>query len=240
MVEGVPELGLAVENGVQLHTLFIPEKYPPDGAAKLVVQRVRAQPQSIPVFSVSDQVFQSMCYRSNSKLVAIAHKHDRHLRELELADQAHIVICSSFENPGNLGAVMRSADAVGADAVIVESPVLDLFNPNVVRTSIGTLFTTPVVVTGFEALLTWLRQQAVSIVATSPNTATNYTNYAYPNRVAIVIGNETDGLHEQWFRHAHQVVTIPQYGQADSLNAAMSATVFMYEILRQRNAGSYR
>ena len=237
-IEGVRELVLAVDNGVQLHSLFTYEEYPLDGDPTHVIRKASDQMDNENIMSVTDRVFQSMCYRSNSGMIAIAHKHDAGLQEFEPSDQAFIVVCSGFEKPGNLGAVMRAADAVGAHAVVIDNPVLDVFNPNVVRASIGTLFTTPVILSEFDPLMSWLRQHGIGVIATSPDTQTNYAKYSYPKSVAIVVGNEAHGLDQRWFNKAQAVVSIPQHGQADSLNAAMSATVVMYEVLRQRTMGT--
>lgn len=235
IVEGEKELEIAVDNGVQLHSLFVHEEYLQDECSSSVFQKARDKVEDGCIFSVTDRVFQSMCYRSSSRIVAIAHKHNVRLEDFVAADDAFLVICSAVEKPGNLGAVMRSADAVGAHAVIIESPVLDAFNPNVVRASIGTLFSVPVILSEFEVLISWLQQHDFVVIATSPDADSDYTDYIYPNRVAIVVGSEAHGLERRWFQIAQDVVSIPQRGQADSLNAAMSATVVMYEVLRQRS-----
>ncbi|MYD45955.1 MAG: RNA methyltransferase [Gammaproteobacteria bacterium] len=235
IVEGAKELELAVDNGVQLHSIFIHEEHPLVKSSSKPFNKVCDEVEDGSIFHVTDRVFQSMCYRSSSRIVAIAHKHDVRLEDFEVAEDAFLVICSGIEKPGNLGAVMRSADAVGAHAVIVESPVLDVFNPNVVRASIGTLFAVPVILSDFEILLPWLEQHGIAVIATSPDTDTNYSDYVFPERLAIVVGSEAHGLEQRWFQVAKDVVSIPQHGQADSLNAAMSATIVMYEVLRQRN-----
>ncbi|MXW07200.1 MAG: RNA methyltransferase [Gammaproteobacteria bacterium] len=235
IVEGSRELELAVDNGVQLHSLFIHEECFQAESSSPMFQKARDEVKDGCIFSVTDRVFHSMCYRSSSRIVAIAHKHDVRLEDFEATDDAFFVICSGVEKPGNLGAVMRSSDAVGAHAVIIENPVLDVFNPNVVRASIGTLFSVPVILSDFEVLISWLQQHDIVVLATSPDADTNYADYTYPNRVAIVVGSEAHGLQRRWFQVAQDVVSIPQHGQADSLNAAMSATVVMYEILRQRS-----
>lgn len=235
IVEGTKELALAVDNGVELHSLFLHEECLQDENSYAVYHSARNKVEDQCIFNVTDQVFRSMCYRSSSRILAIAHKHDVPLRDCETADDAFFVICSGVEKPGNLGAIMRSADAVGAHAVIVESPVLDVFNPNVVRASIGTLFSVPVILSEFEVLISWLQQHDVVVIATSPDADTTYVDYVYPKRVAIVVGSEAHGLERRWFQTAQDVVSIPQHGQADSLNAAMSATIVMYEVLRQRS-----
>lgn len=233
-IEGVKELVLAVNNGVRLHSLFIHEECVLKGDSSYVLTKSREVMSDLNLCLVSDSVYRSMSYRASSEMVAIGYKHDVKLEEFQVPKEACIVICSALEKPGNLGAVMRSADAVGAEAVIIENPVLDVFNPNVVRASIGTLFTTPVVITDFDTLIHWLREKRFEVIATSPGAATNYTGYSYARKVAIVVGNEAHGLQRRWFDHATAVVSIPQFGQADSLNTATSATVILYEILRQR------
>lgn len=239
IIEGVKELALAVNNGVQLHTLFVHEESPVQEDSKLVISKARDEMENVHILDVTNRVFQSMCYRSNSGLVAIAYQHDVQMEAFKVPDQALLVICSGFEKPGNLGAVMRSADAVGAHGVIIENPIVDVFNPNVVRASIGTLFSVPLILTDLDILKSWLQQQDISVIATSPESDTHYTHYTYPNRVAIVVGNETHGLDQRWFHLAQTVVSIPQHGQADSLNAAISATIVLYEVLRQRDRVYY-
>ena len=235
IVEGAKELELAVDNGVQLHTLFVHEECLQDENSSPAFQKACETLEEGCIFSVTARVFQTMCYRSSSRIVAIAHKHDVRLEDFEVADDAFFVICSGVEKPGNLGAVMRSADAVGAHAVIIENPVVDVFNPNVVRASIGTLFSVPLILSEFEALISWFQEHDIVVIATGPDEDTNYTDYVYPNRIAIVVGSEAHGLERRWFQIAQDAVTIPQHGQADSLNAAMSATIVMYEVLRQRS-----
>lgn len=235
IVEGSKELELALDNGVRLHSLFLHEECLQDENSLAVYQSARNTVEDECIFNVTDQVFRSMCYRSSSRIVAIAHKHDVPLQDVKTADDAFFVICSGIEKPGNLGAVMRSADAVGAHAVIIENPVVNVFNPNVVRASIGTLFSVPVILSEFEVLTSWLQQHDIVVVATSPDVGKNYTDFVYPNRIAIVVGSEAHGLEQRWLQFARDVVSIPQHGQADSLNAAMSATIVMYEVLRQRS-----
>jgi len=235
IVEGSKELELAVDNGVKLHTLFVHDECLQDEDSSAVYHKASNRVEERCIFNVTDRIFRSMCYRSSSRIVAIAHNHDVRLEDLKIVEDAFFVICSGLEKPGNLGAVMRSADAVGAHAVIIESPVVDVFNPNVVRASIGTLFSVPVILSEFEVLGSWLQQHEIVLVATSPDAGTNYTDYVYPNRIAIVVGSEAHGLEQRWLQYARDAVSIPQHGQADSLNAAMSATIVMYEVLRQRS-----
>jgi len=137
------------------------------------------------------------------------------------------------EKPGNLGAILRTADAAGVDGVIVCGGV-DVYNPNVVRASLGTLFTVPVAEATPEAAIAWLRQRGIRLVATTPDAVTPYTAVDLTGPVAIVMGSEAEGLSAQWLAAADVRVVIPMFGQADSLNLATATALLLYEVVRQR------
>jgi TrmH family RNA methyltransferase len=140
----------------------------------------------------------------------------------------------AIEKPGNLGTILRSADAAGCDAVVVCDPVTDLFNPNVVRASTGVLFSVPCLVEGNEAVLAWLRGRGIRVVATTPAAEKSYTDADLTGPLAVVMGSEQYGLSEFWLRSSDDSVRIPMAGQADSLNVAMAALITLFEAVRQR------
>jgi TrmH family RNA methyltransferase len=140
------------------------------------------------------------------------------------------------EKPGNLGAILRTADAAGVDGVIVSGGV-DVHNPNVVRASLGTIFTVPVAEATVDTAIAWLRQHDIRLVATTPEAVTPYTAVDLTGPVAIVMGNEAEGLSAQWLAAADLHVVIPMFGQADSLNLATATALLLYEVVRQRKAG---
>ena len=140
----------------------------------------------------------------------------------------------AIEKPGNLGTILRCADAVGARGVIVCDGCTDIFNPNVVRASIGTLFTVPVVEGTSEDVLTWLREHRISTVATIPAAELSYTDAPLTGPLAVVLGSEQLGLDDRWRKETDLQIGIPMAGSADSLNVAMAATVVLFEALRQR------
>jgi RNA methyltransferase, TrmH family len=144
------------------------------------------------------------------------------------------LVAEAIEKPGNLGTMLRTADAVGCDAVIVADPTTDAFNPNVVRASTGTLFTVPLAVSSTPELLTWLRGRSVAVAATTPDTDVLLWDADLTGPVAVVVGAEQYGLSPAWLEQADLRIRIPMAGRADSLNAAMASGIVLYEAIRQR------
>jgi TrmH family RNA methyltransferase len=159
---------------------------------------------------------------------------------LRLPPAPLLVVAEAIEKPGNLGTILRSADAAGAHAVIVCDRCTDINNPNVVRASIGTLFSLPVVEAAGDEALDWLAGRSIRTVAASPHAAALYTEADLAGGVAIVLGTEQYGLSERWMRRADLTVRIPMLGQADSLNVASAATLLLYEAVRQRGTARGR
>ena len=159
----------------------------------------------------------------------------RRLEDLTLPAAPCLLVVEAIEKPGNLGTILRSADAAGCDAVIVCDPVTDIFNPNVVRASTGVLFAVPLVVAESAQVLAWLRAKGIRTVATTPAAATLYTDADLRGPLAIIMGSEQYGLSEFWLQQADLPVRIPMAGQADSLNVAMATIITLFEAVRQRS-----
>jgi TrmH family RNA methyltransferase len=146
-----------------------------------------------------------------------------------------LLVVEAIEKPGNLGTILRSADAAGCDAVIVCDPVTDIFNPNVVRASTGVLFSVPLVVEESTNVAAWLKQKAIRTIATTPAAESLYTDADLRGPLAIIMGSEQYGLSDFWLKHADKPVRIPMAGQADSLNVAMATIITLFEAVRQRS-----
>ncbi len=232
-VEGYDEIRLALESGMQPAAVFFcPELFRDARGAELLE---RVQGTNAEIIQVSRPVFEKIAYRENpDALLAIFPVRTHHLADLTLREPPLLVVAESVEKPGNLGAILRSADAVGVDAVIVCDPTTDLYNPNVVRSSRGTLFTVPVAQATTAETLSWLRERHIAVVATTPNTDTVYTAADLRGPVAIAVGTEDKGLTETWLREADVSVRIPMQGRINSLNVATATTLLLYEALRQR------
>jgi TrmH family RNA methyltransferase len=159
----------------------------------------------------------------------------RELADLALGPRPFVLVVEAIEKPGNLGTILRSADAAGVDAVVVCDPVTDIFNPNVVRSSTGVLFSVPLAVADGPAVLAWLRSKGIRVVATTPDTPHLYTQADLRGPLAIVMGSEQYGLSKFWLEKSDLLVRIPMAGQADSLNVAMATIITLFEAVRQRS-----
>ena len=188
------------------------------------------------LYECTKEVFAKISYRDRPDgLLAIAPQQHLGLKDLIFPEKPFIVIAEGIEKPGNLGTILRSADAAGVDAVIVCDPTTDIHNPNVVRSSVGTLFTVPVLEVDGEKALAFLREKNISIVAATPHAKLEYTEVDLASGgIAIAVGTEQVGLSEQWMRLADIQVRIPMLGIADSLNVASATTLLLYEAVRQR------
>jgi TrmH family RNA methyltransferase len=155
--------------------------------------------------------------------------------ELPRASAPFLLVVEAIEKPGNLGTILRSADAAGCDAVIVCDPVTDVFNPNVVRASTGVLFSVPLVVADSASVVAWLRARRIRTVATTPSATQLYTDTDLRGPLAVIMGSEQYGLSEFWLKASDQPIRIPMAGQADSLNVAMATIITLFEAVRQRS-----
>ena len=234
LVEGRDELRLALAGGVRPITLFHCPDLTHAADAGLLMQ---AATLGAEIVEVSSPVFAKMAYRDNPDgWLAVVPAVRRTLADLTLGDRPLLVIAEAVEKPGNLGALLRTADAAGVTAVIVCDPATDLNNPNVVRSSRGTLFTVPVVEASTADTLAWLRAHGIAIVAATPAASRAYTAVDLTGPVAIAVGTEDEGLTPAWLAQADLAVRIPMAGRVNSLNVSAAAALLIYEAVRQRSA----
>jgi TrmH family RNA methyltransferase len=233
LIEGGEELALALAAGVQPLTVF--------HCPELTHHRRHAIPipPTSELVEVSRTVFEKLAYRENPDgWLAVAPALRRGLADIAASiSRAHntlLLVVEGVEKPGNLGAMLRTADAAGVTAFIVCDPATDLGNPNVVRASRGALFTVPVAQARSADTLSWLKSLAIKIVAATPSALVDYTALDLRGPVAMAVGAEDIGLSEEWLRHADIQVRIPMAGQVNSLNVSASAALLLYEAVRQR------
>lgn len=238
LIEGYRELLRAVNAERKIHALFYcPELFLGSNEQSLID---RLKKQGCHLYHCSDKVFQKLSYRDRPDgLIAVAQQQHLRLQDLDaLFHGEHVpflVVAEAIEKPGNLGTILRSCDAVGADALILCDRCTDIHNPNVVRASVGTLFTVPVLEVEGEEALAWLKKKKIAIVAATPSAKAEFTKTDLKGPIAIAVGTEQYGLSERWMQQANIQVRIPMCGEADSLNVATATTVLLYEVLRQRN-----
>ena len=233
MVEGYRQIRRALEKNVTLQELyFSPDWFLGENENALIKQ---AEESGALLIELSKDAFAKVAYRERPDgLLALAPQWEHSLDDLKLPEEPFLLVVEAIEKPGNLGTILRSADAAGCDGVIVCDPVTDIFNPNVVRASTGVLFSVPLVVAESEQVHAWLKSKNIRIVATTPAAEQLYTDTDLRGPMAVIMGSEQYGLSDFWLQNADQPVRIPMAGQADSLNVAMATIITLFEAVRQR------
>ncbi len=234
VVDGYEELALAVEAGVRPRTVFhCPELMLDAAGRSRLLDRLRDA--GVETVRVGRAAFEKVAYREGPDgFLAVVPAAGCALADLELPEGPLVLVCEGIEKPGNLGAMLRTADAAGVAAVVAADPVTDWGNPNVVRASKGTVFAVPVASASSEEVRDWLAARGIRLVATTPDTDTLHTDADYRGAVAVAVGTEKHGLADPMLSAADVRVRIPMSGRADSLNVATSAAVVLYEAVRQR------
>jgi TrmH family RNA methyltransferase len=233
LVEGYREILRATESGWKFDELYVcPELYLDAGAPDLMTEIAQS---NTPVFQCSETVFRKMSYRDTPDgLMALSPLVGKTLNELVLPDNPLLLIAENLEKPGNLGTILRTADATGVDAIIVCNSKTDINNPNVIRASIGTLFFIPIAEATTAETLIWLNENKIQSIAALPDAVCEYTTINMQGASAIVVGSEDEGLTSDWITGSNQQVCIPMLGKNDSLNVSTAAAILLYEAVRQR------
>ena len=242
LVEGHEELALALASGIRPQTLFVcPELFSPAGVAgRQEIGRqedlvTHARQLGAEVVALSRNAFEKVAYREGPDgLLGVVPAVGRALSTLDVGDDALLLVAQRVEKPGNLGAMLRTADAAGVSAVVAADPVTDWGNPNVVRASKGTVFAVPVAAATTAEALAWLAAREVRLVLTTPETDLLYTDVDLTGPVAVAVGAEKHGADEVLLDAAADKVRIPMHGKANSLNVAASAAIVLFEARRQR------
>ncbi|NTU57201.1 MAG: RNA methyltransferase [Anaerolineales bacterium] len=229
LVEGIDEIRLAIASGHKPQTLLT--------APDLVSRPLTFS--SAETLTVSRAVFEKMSYRDNPDgWLAVFPIPKTTLESSSLLDGVSsplVIVAESIEKPGNLGAILRTADAAGVDALLVCDPRVDVWNPNVIRASRGTVFSVPVVECDNASALEWLRSHKIKVFAATPSAEITYSDVDMREPIAIAVGTEDEGLTDFWMSNADVKVKIPMLGKVNSLNVSVSTALIVYEVVRQRN-----
>ncbi len=236
LIDGVREMDRAIAAGVVLREVFVcPALCTGEAAAELLA---RLPQTGAELLAVTESVFLKLAFGQRAEgVLAVAEPPVAPLAALRLPEAPLVAVLEGIEKPGNVGAVLRSADGAGLDAVVVADPRTDLFNPNAIRASLGTIFSVPVREAAGAEVLAWLRENGLHVAAARVDGSVPYTEVDYRRPTAIVLGSEAEGLSPRW--HAPDVtgVRLPMLGAADSLNVSAAAAVLFYEARRQRGEG---
>ncbi len=223
VVEGKRELEHCVETGLEVEEIFV---------CREIAGEMEEQAN---MWEVTKEVYEKMAYRGSTEgVMAVVKSKERRLEDLQLSENPLIVVVERVEKPGNLGAILRSADAAGADAVVVCDALTDLWNPNLIRSSIGAVFTVPCVVCSSEECIAYLKGHGIQILTAQLQDSRLYYDTDMKRGTAIVMGTESTGLTEVWRQAADAHIRIPMLGQLDSLNVSVSAAILLFEAVRQR------
>lgn len=231
VVEGRRELDHCIAAGYEVETVFLME----DAGWRMDADKQPLSPVSL--YRVSPAVYERIAYRGSTEgIMAIVRERSCQLSDLALPADALVVVLERVEKPGNLGAVLRSADAAAAAAVIVCDPLTDLYNPNLIRSSIGACFTVPTVACTSEECIAFLKAKGIRILTAQLQDSEAYYDCDMRGPTAIVMGTESTGLTEAWRQAADAHIRIPMLGKLDSLNVSVSAAILLFEAVRQRLA----
>lgn len=226
VVEGRREVEHCLAAGYALRIAFICEE---------IAGTPFSLPKTTEIVPVSRNVYERIAYRGGTEgIVALVEARNITLADLQLSSSPLIVVLESVEKPGNLGAVLRSADAAGADAVIVCDPLTDLYNPNLIRSAVGALFTVPCVACTTEECVAFFKEKGIRILTAQLQDSSLYYDTPMTGPTAIVMGTEATGLTDLWRKEADAHIRIPMLGHLDSLNVSVSAAILLFEAVRQR------
>lgn len=230
VVEGQRELLHCINAGYEVQTIFADCEKCGDALKNIPTD-------GIEVVEVSSRVYEKIAYRGSTEgMVAIVKTRQHTLKDLEnrMGENPLYIVLESVEKPGNMGAILRSADAAGVDGVIICDPLTDLYNPNLVRASIGAAFTVPTVACTSEECIAWLKENGIQILTAQLQDSSLYYDTDMKRPTAIVMGTEATGLTTQWREAADRHIRIPMCGKLDSLNVSVSSAILMFEAVRQR------
>ena len=229
VIEGQREIELAIKGGYEVETvLFCPEL---SGKA----EKLKIQIAEHLKIEISKDVYQKIAYRDSTEgIIAIAKSKPLQLSDLKVGKNPLILVAEGLEKPGNLGALLRTADAANIDAVIIANPKSDMYNPNIVRSSVGCLFTRQIAVATSEEAIAFLKEHHINIYCATLQDSTTYHTQNYNEPTALVVGTEATGITEIWRQNATKNINIPMQGIIDSMNVSVAAAILVFEAKRQR------
>lgn len=230
IIEGYKEIEMALQADIEISELFYCSDFLEKNDKLLEIDnKIMVKTDSL--------VFKKISYRDNPDgFLALARPKYKIINNIALSKNPLVIILEAIEKPGNLGAILRSADAVGADAIIINDSKTDIYNPNVIRASRGTIFTKQIAISSFSDTSAWLKKNNIKSFGLALTAKQNYLKVNFKVPSAIVLGSEDMGLSEKWLKGADELIKIKMKGKIDSLNVSVTAGVILFEALRQRNA----
>lgn len=230
LIEGQREISLAIKGDYEIETiLFYPKLFSEEQLNNFTTKQLKS-------IEISQEVYQKLAHRDTTEgLLAVAKTKSLDLDELKLtSDNPLILVAEAPEKPGNIGALLRTADAANVDAVIIANPKTDLYNPNIIRSSVGCVFTNQIASGSTENIIAFLKERNINIYCAELNASVNYHTQDYTKPSAIIVGTEAKGLSQAWLENSTQNIIIPMQGNIDSMNVSVAAGILIFEAKRQR------
>lgn len=233
VVEGLREFEQALKGNYKIETLLYQTDIISESQVLQTIRELKSRPE---IIEISKEVYQKLAYRGSTEgILAIAKTKQHSLAELDFASKNPLILVAEApEKPGNIGALLRTADAAGLDAVIITNPKTDLYNPNIIRSSVGCVFTNKVAVGTTTEVIAFLKQRNINCYCAALSASENYTKIDFTTPAAIVVGTESTGLTMEWLENSAQNIIIPMAGEIDSMNVSVSAAILIFEAKRQR------
>lgn len=229
LIEGIREIELAIKGNYEIETILICFEVIDKSFNPSIFQ-------SLNTIEISKEVYQKLAYRDTTEgIIAVAKTKSHQLLDLQLPENPLILVMESIEKPGNIGAMLRTCDAAKVDAVIIANPKTDLYNPNMVRSSVGCLFTNQIATASTEETIAFLQQNNINFYSATLQNSTPYHTQNFTKPTALVVGTEATGLTEPWREKATQNIIIPMQGEIDSMNVSVAAAILLFEAKRQRD-----
>ena len=226
IIEGVRELVLAKKGGFEIETVLICLQINPS---------LEFEFNPSDSIQVTQQVYEKIAHRGSTEgVIAIAKSKSHDLEDLHVGHNPLVLVAEAPEKPGNIGALLRTADAANLDAVLIANPKTDLYNPNIIRSSIGCIFTTKIGMGSTAEIISFLRSKKIALYCAALTASKVYTTVNFSTPSAIVVGTEATGLSEDWLTNSDQNIIIPMQGEIDSMNVSVSAAILIFEAKRQR------
>ncbi|KXN99933.1 rRNA methyltransferase [Aequorivita aquimaris] len=233
VIEGLREISLAIKGGYLLKTVLFCSEIVSEEEIYILKETGDNETEFI---EISSEVYEKLAYRSSTEgVLAIAYSKTLELADLQLATKNPLILVAEApEKPGNIGALLRTADAAKVDAVIIANPKTDMFNPNIIRNSVGCLFTNRIATGSTSEIISFLKESKINIYCAALQASVNYDTLDFKKPTAIVVGTEATGLSEEWLQNSTQNIIIPMQGEIDSMNVSVAAGILIFEAKRQR------
>ncbi|GAA3509271.1 RNA methyltransferase [Aquimarina addita] len=234
IIEGNREISLAISGGYHIEQLYYCSSIATKNELQLILDVID---NSIEVFEIPSEIYQKLAYRSTTEgVLAVAISKDLSIKNISLKTQNPLIlVAESPEKPGNIGALLRTADAAQVDAVLIANPKTDIYNPNIIRSSVGCIFTNTIATGSTQEIIDFLKNNKINLYGAALQASVNYYTQNYTKPTAIIVGTEDKGLTDEWLKNTTQNIKIPMSGVIDSMNVSVAAGILIFEAKRQRD-----